>query len=140
VFASRNVARVGLALNLIGAISLFYAFQATSSDFKLVTTKDGRYALCADKTALVIKETNGFGIGIKTCPEWDDGKPAAVVNVEKPWLVTFGFISTFLGFLLQFFTIPSDQTAIEMQKELKLLKKTRKELDKSSRKPPTVDV
>jgi hypothetical protein len=113
VFSSKTWARIGLALNVLGAICLFYAFQATSSEFRLITKSDGEAAIC---------------------PSWMDGKPAAVVNIEHPALITFGFIATFFGFVIQFFTIPSDPAADEIARELRILRKLRKQLEKPLRK------
>jgi hypothetical protein len=78
----------------------------------------------------VISQPNGtVGIGMSHCPDWENAKPAAVVNIEKPILVTLGFICTLLGFFLQFLTIPKSQTRREIVEELRLIRKTRKSIE-----------
>src|ERR1700691_5183089 len=100
--------RISLLLNLLGTALLFLSFQATSSNFRLITTSDGRSALCVDQRAMLIALPNGgFQMGIQKCPEWENARPAAVVNIERPSFVTLGFICTTLGFLLQFLSVPS---------------------------------
>lgn len=125
-------ARIALLLNLAGTTLLFLSFQATSSDFRLVSTSDGRYALCVDRTALIIKEPKGFGIGYTVCPDWEHSKPAAVVNVEHPSFVTLGFIASILGFLLQLMTIPRRKTLAEVNEELRTLRKQKRVLEMQS--------
>jgi hypothetical protein len=131
VFASKTWARIGLALNVAGAICLFYAFQATSSNFRLITTSSGDSALCVEQRAMMIaSKDGGWVIGAMSCPDWVNAKPAAVVNIEKPILVTVGLLSTLAGFTLQFFTIPNDLTEDEINRNLRLLRKLRKQLAK----------
>jgi hypothetical protein len=135
VFASRTWARIGLALNVLGAICLFYAFQATSSEFRLITKADGEAAICVQGHTVMMRHSNGgWSLGSERCPSWMDGKPAAVVNIEHPSLITIGFIATFFGFAIQFFTIPSDPTADQIARELRILRKLRKQLEKPLRK------
>ena len=99
---------------------LFLSFQATSSSIKVVTTSDGKTALCVNNKGMVVF-TPGLGIQLATsfCPEWEHARPAAIVNIEKPIFVTWGFILTTAGFLLQFLSFPSSKTSAEMRKELK---------------------
>jgi hypothetical protein len=112
--------RVSLLLNLVGTVLLFLSFQATSSNFRLITTADGNSALCVNQRALLVSYANGnWGMGIYTCPEWEHARPAAVVNIENPSFVTLGFICTTLGFLLQFLSVPSPQTTSQMRQEIK---------------------
>jgi hypothetical protein len=103
VFASREWMRFALVLNLLGTGLPFFSFQATSSNLKIITTKAGFTALCVDKHALLISlpNGNGIGMGMSSCPEWENARPAAVVNIEKPWLVSIGFVILCFGFLLQ---------------------------------------
>lgn len=59
---------------------------------------------------------NGF------CPDWAEARPAAVVNIERPWLATLGFILSFLGFAIQFASVPSPKTERELRSEIKRLR------------------
>ena len=112
--------RLALILNLAGTVTLFLSFQATSSNFRLITTKDGKSALCVDQRAMVVALPGGaWTIGSQQCPDWENARPAAVVNIEKPGFVTLGFILTTLGFLFQFLSFPSPKSSAQMRKELK---------------------
>lgn len=92
-------------LNVLGTLLLVFSFQATSSDFMLVTAKDGRAALCVGKAALfVLDQQGGLGVGTK-CPDWQTGSPAAVVNTEHPNFVVVAFFLIVAGFVLQVFSI-----------------------------------
>lgn len=129
-------ARIALLLNLAGTALLFLSFQATSSDFRLVTaTSDHfpdqkRYALCVAKTALMVADgTGSVGLGFGMCPHWEDARPAAVVNVEHPSFVTLGFLASVTGFLLQFLTVPRRKTLAEINEELRILRKHKKMLE-----------
>ena len=109
--------------NLFGTLFLFYSFQATSTDFILVTTKEGKSALCVgDRALFTITQDGGLGIGTK-CPDHETGKPTAVVNTKHPRFVTTGFIFILLGFLMQCFSIENPQNKSfknkEKQKKLK---------------------
>lgn len=145
MFASRGWMRVALVANLAGAILLFLSFQATSSNFRLISTKDGNHAICVQNTALVIKTPTGYGVGWAECPDWKDSRPAAIVNFEHPILVTIGFAMLSLGFLLQILAIPSPKTIAQMRTDIKVAK-TQQRLEESrqkqsaispSTKPPT---
>ena len=128
MFASRGWMRFALILNLVGTVMLFVSFQATSSNLKIVHTSDGRTALCIDKHALMIDiPPNGLMLGASTCPEWQNARPAAIVNIELPILVTFGFILTTAGFLLQFLSLPSVKTTAQLRKELKEIQRAEQE-------------
>ena len=107
-------------MNVIGAGILFFSFQATSSNFRLITTPDGRSALCVDKRALIIAEpSGGFRIGAPDCPDWEHARPAAVVNFEHPSFVTIGLLLVVLGFVVQFLSIPGPKTIAEIRADLK---------------------
>jgi hypothetical protein len=60
----------------------------------------------------------GTGIGT-VCPTWADARPAAVVNVEIPFLVFLGWVCMTAGFLLQLISVPSAKTISEIRAELK---------------------
>jgi hypothetical protein len=129
-------ARIALLLNLVGTALLFLSFQATSSDFRLVTAKskefpdDTQYALCVNKTALMQTSQNGaFTIGSSACPNWEHARPAAVVNVEHPFFVVLGFSFTILGFFIQLFTVPRRKTLAEVNEEMRILRKQKKQLE-----------
>jgi hypothetical protein len=115
--------RFALFCNLAGTVMLFLSFQATSSELRLVTTPEGNLALCVNKRALVISLPNGIALGSPTCPNWENSRPAAVVNIEHPAFISWGFILTTLGFILQFLSFPSPKTAAQLRKELKELQK-----------------
>jgi hypothetical protein len=131
VFATRGWMRFALLLNLFGTVLLFLSFQATSSNFRLITTSQGDSALCVDQRALIISyAVRGMSIGTMDCPDWQNARPAAVVNVERPSFVTLGFICTTLGFLLQFLSIPTAKTIHDIRKELKELQRAEQLLRK----------
>jgi len=115
--------RFALVLNLIGTGLLFFSFQATSSNVRIVTTADGTTAMCVDQFALFVKRGNGLGIGAAGCPDQPDSRAVAVVNIEHPILVTLGFLILVSGFLFQFLSIPSTKTIAQLRKELKGLQK-----------------
>ena len=128
MLGSRGWQKFALALNLAGTALIWLSFQATSSNLKIVTTADHRTALCANGRALIIDDPahKGTGFGIARCPEWENARPAAVVNVERPFLVTVGFILLLLGFLIQYLSVPNSETVEQLRQELKLLRKLRK--------------
>ena len=116
--------RFALLCNFLGAILLFLSFQATSSDFRLITASNGDAALCANGRALLIQKEKGYALGIgQMCPEWEHARPAAIVNLELPWLANLGFILTLIGFVLQYFAFPGPRSIAEMRQELKIAKK-----------------
>jgi len=123
--------RFALTLNLLGTVMLFLSFQATSSNLRLVTASDGSTALCIENRTLAISlPGGGVGIGRNICPDWDKAHPVAVVTIERPVLVTSGFLLATLGFLLQFLSFPSPKTTAQLRKELKELQKTEQEKNK----------
>lgn len=122
-------ARIALLLNLVGTALLFLSFQATSSNFRLITTAAGDSALCVDKYAMMISSATTWQMGHMPCPDWEHSRPAAVVNVEHPSFVTFGFIASVGGFLLQFLTVPRRKTLAEINEEMRILRKERKKLE-----------
>jgi hypothetical protein len=127
VFASRGWMRVALVCNLLGAILLFLSFQATSSNFRLVTDKSGNSALCVRDRVLVQAGVNGgMRIGIKGCPSFDNAKPVAVVTIELPWFAYCGFALTLIGFTLQYFALPGPTSLAAMREELRIAKKMAK--------------
>ena len=106
-----HFAYLSAGLNFLGAIFLFLSFQATSTDFILVTATDGRSALCVGKNALFFMTPDGgLGMGTK-CPDWETGKPTAVVNTEHPSFAKAGIFFILFGFLLQLFSIDKPKDA-----------------------------
>jgi hypothetical protein len=133
VFASRGWMRFALLLNLFGTALLFYSFQATSSNVRIVTAPDGTEALCMNQTALFILRARGSEIGmIGPCPDQPNSRAIAVVNIEYPILVTIGFLILVSGFLVQVLSIPGTKTIAQMRKELKAAV-MRDKIDKLSR-------
>ena len=134
MFASRGWMRLALILNLAGTVILFLSFQATSSNFRLITTKDGKSALCVDQRAMMIATPDrGWLIGAQQCPDWENARPAAVVNVEHPSFITLGFILTTFGFLLQFLSFPSPKSAAQMRSELKAAERAERKAEKKNK-------
>jgi hypothetical protein len=108
-----QMARASAILNLVGAVLLFVSFQATSTDFMLVSTKDGRQALCVGKRAMFVMEPNYHtGIGVATCPNDPDAKPAAVINTDEPWLAKLGWLLIVVGFIFQWASIEPPQAPV----------------------------
>jgi hypothetical protein len=116
---------------------LFYSFQATSSDFRLITTKNNRgsvlgdsrkqFALCVNNyTLLRTDAVGGIVMGMNGCPDWEHARPAAVVNIEHPAFSALGFIVLLAGFLLQYLSVPQPKTVAQMREELKRLKAEQK--------------
>lgn len=130
MFSNRKWQQFALILNLLGTLLLFFSFQATSSDFKLVTAKEPsvfgtitRYALCVNNYTLIESDSrHGIIMGHASCPSWEQARPAAVVNIEHPTFEGIGFILLLAGFLLQYLSIPQPKTIQELRKELKALK------------------
>jgi hypothetical protein len=124
VFASRAWARVALFFNLLGTVILFFSFQATSSKIRIITTSDqSETALCVDREALFVITKTNWRIGGQPCPELEHARPAAVVNVERPSLVTVGFVILAAGFLIQLLSVPDPTTIDQLRRELKELKR-----------------
>ena len=53
------------------------------------------------------------------CPDWQDAKPIALVTVEKPSLIYFGFAILTFGFLLQLLSVASRKSIADMRHDLK---------------------
>jgi hypothetical protein len=131
-------------MNVAGTFLLFYSFQATSSDFRLVTAKTNsavagefrQYALCVNNyTLLETDSRHSVMIGSNGCPDWQHARPAAVVNIEHPSFLTLGFALLFFGFIIQFFAVPEPKTIAELRYQIKILKikeKAREEQDQAT--------
>jgi hypothetical protein len=132
VFSNRKWQQIALILNLAGTALLFYSFQATSSDFRLVTATTHsvmgefhQYALCVNNYTVVETDSqHGIRLGQINCPDWAHSKPAAVVNIEHPTFVGIGFIILLAGFLLQYLSIPQAKTMAQLRAELKAARMT----------------
>ncbi len=133
MLSSRTIQRWALALNLVGASLLFFSFQATSSDFRLVTVKPddpkspyAQYSICVgDFTIVGARYPFSSYIGEAGCPSKNASR-AAIVNIEHPSFTTWGFSLTLLGFLVQFFTIPKDKSLDDLRRQIKEIKAEQK--------------
>jgi hypothetical protein len=109
----RAVGAFGLVCNLAGTGCLAWSFQATSSQFRLITaenlTSRGRpnpngkaYSVCADMLELTsVDTTQSVSAGTGRCALWELGKPAAIVVSDQPHLLELGLGLFAVGFLLQ---------------------------------------
>jgi hypothetical protein len=113
-----------LVLNLLGTVALFYSFQATSSNFRLVTHKTE--SVLAGVEEEVAGKNGGWKIGGGSCPDWEHAKAAAVVNIEHPMFEGLGFTLVIFGFALQYFAVPQPKTVAQMREELKRIKAEQK--------------
>ena len=107
VFSKYRMAQLSAVLNFLGAILVFLAFQATSSDFFLTTLKSGNKALCVGTNALVVWTPSarvGFGMP-NGCAEAESTPRVAVVTIESPKLSFLGWVLLLFGFFLQIFSI-----------------------------------
>jgi hypothetical protein len=136
VFSNRKWQQFALFLNLVGTALLFYSFQATSSDFRLVTATDHsavageskQYALCVNNYTLIQTDSRtGVLLGHASCPDWAHARPAAVVNIEHPAFEGLGFVLLLLGFLIQYLSVPQPKTIAQIRAELKLLQAQEKQ-------------
>ncbi|HEX4487065.1 MAG TPA: hypothetical protein VH088_12405 [Terriglobales bacterium] len=120
-----RLAQVSAVLNLLGALLVFFSFQATSNDFILVSTPDGEAAFCVGGKAMF--GTFNKGLLINTdCPKGKNFKPTAVVVNDSPYLGYLGWGLLGLGFILQFFSIEKPTMSAE---QLRTLRKAQKILD-----------
>jgi hypothetical protein len=154
VLANPKWQKWALLLNLVGTIILFYSFQATSSDFRLVTAPsraggphppaqmtagpgrvpgseasraDKQYALCVNNYTLLSSDAaSGIRFAYSGCPNWENARPAAVVSIEHPTFVGIGFTLLVLGFGLQYFAVPKPATIAYLRAELKRAKQQEK--------------
>jgi hypothetical protein len=116
-----------LILNLAGTALLFYSFQATSSNFRLVRRTSvvsndvEESAICVyGRTMMLAYKQRGWAIdGGSPCPDWEHSKAAAVVNIEHPLFEALGFLTLLAGFLLQYLSVPHSKTIAEMRAELR---------------------
>jgi hypothetical protein len=142
--------KAALLLNLAGTIILFYSFQATSSDFKLVVAPyvpppprvlpngqilpnrfpsygTKQYALCVNNYTLIASDaSSSIMMGHAGCPNWENARPAAVVNIEHPTFEGIGFALLIIGFSLQYFSVPHPATISQLRKELKIAQQKEK--------------
>ena len=134
MFASRGWMRCALVLNLLGTALLFFSFQATSSNVRLIRTDSGNTAFCLNGYAPVTIQSNGAWLMNAPCPDVQKARPIAIVNTEKPSLVFLGFLALMAGFSLQLLAIPSAKTIAQMRKELKESAKKNKSNKKTAKK------
>jgi hypothetical protein len=93
---------VGVACSrLVASILLALTFSVTSSPFRPILTSKGETALCFEGKLLVA----GFGgplvLSTDPCPEWDQAKPAALMEFKHPRFLRWGFVLLALAFALQ---------------------------------------
>lgn len=143
-------ARIALCLNLVGTILLALSFQATSSDFRMVTASDvyvkdnapgvfvhyvNVHAICSLNDTIIMEGTpypksNGKNIVLSTqqpCP--DRSHSVAIVNTEHPRFLFIGLILSAVGFFMQFLAVPRRKTIPEINGELRALRKEKKLLE-----------
>jgi hypothetical protein len=131
LFANRKWAQFALILNLAGTVALFYSFQATSSNFRLVTAVTSSAFGTSEQSALCVyghammkaNKAGGWSIGGGPCPDWEHSRAAAVVNIEHPTFEGLGFVLLLAGFLIQLLAVPSPTTIVKLREEMKLIKK-----------------
>lgn len=133
MFSSVKWQRIALILNLAGTALLFYSFQATSSNFRLLTRINTSVvagtmeesALCVyGVSMLTVNKEGGWVVGGATCPDWEHAKSASVVNIEHPSFEGFGFVMLLAGFLLQYLSVPHPKTINQLRADIKAAKKT----------------
>jgi hypothetical protein len=86
----RYLVAVALIVNIAGTACLWWSFQATSSNFRLISAEDvtarGRpsagaraYSICVDKLELgSIDSTQSTYVGTGGCTLWDKGAASAI--------------------------------------------------------------
>jgi len=68
----------------------------------LVIAKNNRSALCVGRAAMFIMGDDGHSLSVGTdCPEWENGRPTAVINTEHPNFAKAGIIAIVLGSIIQ---------------------------------------
>jgi hypothetical protein len=83
------------------------------------------YAICYNRTALLITDNRGAGMGLNTqlpiCAP-NLGKPVAMVNSEKPQFISWGFGAIIVGFVLQITSVQEKkQKSVEqLEQELRI--------------------
>ena len=134
-------ARIALLLNLAGTILLALSFQATSSDFRLVTAHNQNlvgqpapgasvYAICVNNFVLAATDSvSGTSLGNDHCPDWENADPSAVVTAEHPNWLYIGLVLSALGFFIQLLTVPRRKTLAEVNEELRILRKRKRGLE-----------
>jgi hypothetical protein len=135
LIAGRAVQQFALFLNVLGALFIFVAFQANSSDFSLITSLDpptqthNIYTICVENKYPVLRSdpsTSGTMLGpaYNNCPV--DGKRVAVVNSEHPALGTMGLLLIFFGLIIQLFGVPKDATPEALREAQKAIREAHK--------------
>ena len=66
-------------------------------------------------------------MGGSECPDWENSKAAAVVNIEHPMFEGLGFTLLVLGFALQYLAVPQPKTVAALRMELKKIKAQEKQ-------------
>ncbi len=131
-------ARTALLINIAGTFLLMYSFQASSSDFRLITRHNqdddrnystgNAYAICVqDFTLAETDSRGGVRLGSPSCKDWVGATPTAVVTAERPAFARWGLRLTIIGFLMQLLVpISKAESIAEIQQQIRLLKKREK--------------
>jgi hypothetical protein len=114
--ARPNYQRAALILNVAGAVILFFAFQANSSVFSLVTgtnpvTGSKMFTICAEGSEMMRTDAGSrmtmIGNAYNTCPA-DDRNKVALVRSDHPSFAWWGFFTIIIALLVQVFGVPAD--------------------------------
>jgi hypothetical protein len=123
-----RLAQLSASLVLIGSFLVFYAFQATSTEFLVYTHgTHGESSMCVGDPPHSMLALGADGELILGMRDFDrscsQGKNFAVINTDSPHLATIGWILLLLGFVLQ---IVSTQRPVLTVLDRRRLKKLRK--------------
>lgn len=119
-----RTAQASAVLSLLGSFLVFLSFITTSSDFMLVSTKDGRSALCVGNRAMFeMGQYQNIGVGVARCPQGVDAKPTVVAVTDWPWVARTGWFMLVLGLLLQLFSIEKTPTVEQIYSQINSYRK-----------------
>jgi hypothetical protein len=114
--ARPNYQRAALIVNVAGAVMIFLAFQANSSDFSLVTgtnpvTGSKVFTICAEGRPMMRTDAGAnmsmIGPAYNTCPA-DDSNKVALVRSDHPSFAWWGFFAIIIALFVQIFGVPAD--------------------------------
>lgn len=102
MFTTRGWMSLALVANLFGTVLLFFSFQAISSSAQMIPAENGQVTVCLNhKVLFTTLGDNRFFLPGGPCPVSSDVHALAIVVIEKPYLVTVGFLLILAGFSLQ---------------------------------------